>query len=71
MKCKCKEPKMKWTNIHNINTFQCLENELYLGGINEQGENITVVLNTIEVLEWVDIEYLRKEAIKYINQLNK
>ena len=69
-KCKCKEPIL--TAIHDINTFACTEdNELYLGGVNENGEDITIVFNAIEVLEWLDIKYIKEQSIKYINQLNK
>ena len=68
-KCKCKEPIL--TAIHDINTFACTkENELYIGGVNENGEDITIVFNTIEILEWLEIEYMKEQSIKYINNLN-
>jgi len=70
-KCKCKEPIL--TSIHDINTFACSkDNELYLGGKNEFGEDITVVFNAIEILEWVgtEIPYIKEQSIKYINQIN-
>ena len=70
-KCKCKEPIL--TAIHDINTFACTEdNELYLGGKNEHGEDITIVFNAIEVLEWVgtEIPYIKEQTIKYINNLD-
>ena len=68
-KCKCKEPIL--TAIHDINTFAASNNnELYIGGKNEFGEDITIVFNTIEILEWLEIEYMKEQSIKYINQLN-
>ena len=56
-KCKCKKPiQPEITAVHDINTFSCsIDNELYLGGINEYGEHVTIVCNTIEILEWLDI----------------
>ena len=57
--------------IHDINTFACSDNELYLSGTDEYGQDITLVFNAIEILEWLDIEYIKKQSIKYINQLNK
>ena len=62
---------MKWSHINYINTFAASEdNELYIGGKNENGEDITIIFNTIEILEWLDIEYMKEQSIKYINQLN-
>ena len=57
--------------IHDINTFACSDNELYLGGKDEYGQDITLVFNAIEILEWLDIDYMKKQSVKYINQLNK
>ncbi len=61
----------KYIGFHNISTFQTVENETYLGGINSNGEDVTLVFTTIELLEWLDIDYMKKEAIKHIKQLNK
>ena len=70
-KCKCEEPEMKWTSIHDVCSFACKDNEIYLGGKNEFGEDITIVFNAIEILEWFDIIHIKDEAIKYITQLNE
>ena len=42
----------KFVGFHNIEVYQTVENETYLGGINSDGENITLVLvfSTIELL---------------------
>ena len=61
----------KFVGFHNINTYQTVENETYLGGTNSNGEDITLVFSTIDLLEWLDINHMKKEAIKYINELNK
>ncbi len=57
----------KHVGFHNINTYQVVENETYLGGINSDGEDVVMVFTTIELLEWLNIDYMKKEAIKHIN----
>ena len=64
-----KKTDMIWKNLHDINTFQCVENEVYLGGKDEHGEDITIVFSTFELLEWLDIKYLKKQLIKHIKEL--
>ena len=61
----------KFVGFHNIDTYQTYRNETYIGGINSDGENITLVFSTIDLLEWLDINHMKKETIKYIKQLNK
>ena len=61
----------KFIGFHNINTYQTHRNETYIGGINSEGENITLVFSTIDLLEWLDIDHMKKESIKYIKELNK
>ena len=61
----------KYIGFHDINTYQTYRNETYLSGINSDGEDVTLVFTTIELLEWLDIDHMRKEAIKHIKQLNK
>ena len=63
--------EQKYIGFHNIDTYQTYRNETYIGGINSDGENITLVFSTIELLEWLDINHMKKETIKYIKQLNK
>tara|TARA_R100000781_G_scaffold114704_1_gene86249 strand:+ start:1993 stop:2205 length:213 start_codon:yes stop_codon:yes gene_type:complete len=58
-------------SIHDINTFACSDNELYLSGKDQYGQDITLIFNAIEILEWLDIDYIKKQSIKYINKLNK
>ena len=60
---------MKYKNLHDINTFSCSDNEIYLSGTDENGEDLTIVLNAFEVLEWLDIKYIKKQTIKYIKKL--
>ena len=60
---------MKYKNLHDINTFACSDNEVMLSGTDEQGEDFTIVLNAFELLEWIDIKYIKKQTIKYIKEL--
>lgn len=60
---------MKYKNLHDINTFACSDNEIYLSGKDENGEDLTIVLNAFETLEWLDVKYIKKQTIKYIKKL--
>tara|TARA_R100000808_G_C2098125_1_gene116136 strand:- start:255 stop:437 length:183 start_codon:yes stop_codon:yes gene_type:complete len=60
---------MKYKNLHDINTFSCSDNEIYLSGTDENGEDLTIVLNAFEVLEWLDMKYIKKQTIKYIKKI--
>ena len=62
-------PAMEFKNLHNINTFSCSDNEIYLSGTDENGDDLTIVLNAIEILEWLDIKYIKEQSIKYIKEL--
>ena len=45
------------------------ENETYLVGTDENGKDFTMVFDTIELLEWLDIDYMKAQSKKYINNL--
>jgi len=60
---------MKYKNLHDINTFACSDNEVYLSGTDENGKDFTIVLNAFELLEWLDIKYIKKQTIKYVKGL--
>ena len=47
---------MIYKNLHDINTFQCLDNELYLVGKDENGDDFTIVFDAFNFLEWIDIK---------------
>lgn len=56
--------------LHDINTFMSTEdNETYLIGRDENGKDFTLVLDTIELLEWLDIRYMKEQSKKYIYNL--
>ena len=56
--------------LHEINTFQCTkDNELYLRGKDENGDDFTIVFDAFNFLEWIDkeqIQYIKKQTIQYI-----
>ena len=60
---------MQTKRIHDINTFACSDNEVYLAGKDENGKDFTIVLNAFELLEWLDIKHIKKQTIKYIKGL--
>ena len=63
---------MKFTHIHDINTFSCSDNEIYLSGRNECGEEITVVFSAFEFLSWIgsdEIKYIKEQTIKHVKEL--
>ena len=58
---------MSYKNIHDICSFMSTDdNETYLSGTDENGEEITLVFNTIELLEWLNVPYMKKITLKYI-----
>ena len=60
----------KITALHSINTFMATsDNETYIMGTDSKGDSLTIVFNTIELLEWLDIDYMKKKSITYINNL--
>ena len=62
---------MKYKNLHDINTYQCHRNEVMISGKDETGKNITIVFNTIELLEWLDLSYMKEQAIKHIEEIGE
>ena len=63
--------KMKHKNIHDLNTFQCVDNELYLRGKDEMGKDLTICFDAFNFLEWIDkeqIEYIKEQLIKHIKE---
>tara|TARA_R110002051_G_C8714725_1_gene496004 strand:+ start:1141 stop:1323 length:183 start_codon:yes stop_codon:yes gene_type:complete len=59
---------MIYKNLHDINTSCSHDNETMLSGTDEMGNDFTIVLSTFELLEWIDMEYLKESLIKYIKQ---
>jgi len=58
--------------MHDINTFQAHENEVYLRGRDENGDDFTICFDSYEFVDWINkeqIEYIIKQLIKYIKKL--
>ena len=56
--------------INDINTFASnLDNDTYIIGSDEYGNDITIIFDTIDLLQWIDIKYMKRQAKKYINTL--
>ena len=65
------EPEQIHKSLHEINTFQCVDNELYLRGKDEWGKDFTLCFNAFNFLEWIDkeqLEYIKEQTIKYIQK---
>lgn len=65
-----KQNNMIYKRINDINTFASnLDNETYLSGTDEYGNEITVIFDTIDLLQWIDTKYMKRQSKKYINTL--
>ena len=57
--------------MNNINTFQAHENEVYLRGTDEYGQDFQICFDSYDFLEWIDneqLEYINQQLIKYIQK---
>ena len=56
--------------MNDINTFQCSkDNELYLRGTDEWGQEFTICFDAFDFLEWIDTEqltYIKQQVAEYI-----
>lgn len=63
---------MQYSHFHDINTFSCSDNEIYIVGKDENGDDKTIVFSAFEFLSWVDtqtINYIKEQTIKHIKEL--
>ena len=59
-----------YKRVSEINTFaSTLDNETYIAGTDEHGNDITLIFDTIELLQWLDTKYMKQQAKKYITNL--
>ena len=59
-----------YSNLHDINTFMSTkDNETYRSGMNENGGAGATGISTVELLEWLDVDYMKKQTIEYIKNL--
>lgn len=60
----------KEIQILEINTFMSTpENETFFSGTDDKGDDITVTFNTIELLKWVDVDWMKLKSKEYIDKL--
>ena len=50
--------------MNDINTFQAHENEVYLRGTDEYGQDFQICFDSYNFLEWIDTENLKYIKIK-------
>jgi len=63
------EQELIHKTMNDINTFQAHENEVYLRGTDEYGQDFQICFDSYNFLEWIDTEhlkYIKKQLIKYI-----
>lgn len=56
---------------HSINTFACSDNEVHIFAVDNDGNEIGITFVAQEILEWIDMGYIRKEVIKHYSEINK
>jgi hypothetical protein len=57
--------------MNDINTFQAHENEVYLRGTDEYGQDFQICFDAYNFLEWIDkehLEYIKEQLVKHIKQ---
>ena len=55
--------------MNDINTFQAHENEVYLRGTDEYGNDFQICFDSYDFLEWIDseqVDYIKTQLVKYI-----
>tara|TARA_R110002012_G_scaffold317914_1_gene535220 strand:- start:426 stop:647 length:222 start_codon:yes stop_codon:yes gene_type:complete len=65
-----KETELIHKRMNDINTFQAHENEVYLRGTDECGNDFQICFDSYNFLEWIDkeqLEYIKEQLTKYIN----
>ena len=57
--------------FHSINTFACSDNEVHIMTVDNQGNEIGITFVAQEILEWIDMGYVREKVIEYYLEINK
>ena len=61
---------MQNKRLNDINAFMSTENnETILQGTDEYGDDFIITFDTIELLDWLDIEHMKNKAKTYITNL--
>ena len=65
-----KEPKL-FQRMNNINTFNVYENDVYLRGTDEYGNDFQICFDSYNFLEWINtenLEYIKEQLIEHIKE---
>jgi hypothetical protein len=65
------EDELIHKRMNDINTFQAHENEVYLRGTDEYGQDFQICFDSYNFIEWIDsgqIEYIKEQLTKYIQK---
>ena len=62
---------MKTKHLHDFNTYHCYRNEVVISGKDENGKDFTIVFDTIELISWLDLPYMKEQAIKYKQEIGE
>ena len=63
---------MKNENIKRLKNIDRLfynEGDITLTGLDEFGNEFSVTISILELLEWLDVSQLKEEVIKYIKEI--
>ena len=63
------EPKQDTHKRLNIHTFMTHENEVCLGGTDENGQELCIWFDSYEFIEWIDKDHIKEKLTKYIKQI--
>jgi hypothetical protein len=62
---------MKTKNLHDFYSWHCVRDEVVISGKDENGKDFTIVFDTIELLEWLDLPHMKDQAIKHIQEIGE
>ena len=62
---------MKTKNLHDFYSWHCVRDEVVISGKDEYGKDFTIVFDTIELLEWLDLPHMKDQAITHIQEIGE
>jgi|11BtaG_2_1085332.scaffolds.fasta_scaffold126053_2 hypothetical protein len=63
------ENETRYIDLCELHTFAAQENDTYLAGVDDDGNDCTVVFRTVDLLYWLDIRRMKAQAKVYIDKL--
>jgi hypothetical protein len=61
---------VKYIQTTELHTFACNGLETYIGGTDDNGNEITIAVCTYQLLRTLDIPYMKEKLNDYINKIN-